>query len=130
MMITKRTFEDMIDCAVHTDCGTVFFSVGEVEYGDEYRDVCLVLGWTKGYEEGEKYQEIECGNLYTLCGKIAFNTDDLQCDYDWDWSMPVFADGDVMDTEIAISGVEDYESFVKNAEYVIEKMNSGELFIP
>lgn len=35
--------------------------------------------------------------------KIAENVDDLQCDYDWDWSMPIVADKDVVyDTESAI----------------------------
>lgn len=28
----------------------------------------------------------DCGDL-GLCGKIAYNCGDLQCDYDWDWTM-------------------------------------------
>lgn len=34
-----------------------------------------------------------------LSAKIAYNCDDLQCDYDIDWLMPVNSDGDVIDTE-------------------------------
>lgn len=44
-------------------------------------------------------------NDFTLFGKVAYNCDDLQCDYDWDWYMPYTDDGDVYDSEfIACEG--------------------------
>ena len=40
---------------------------------------------------------------YGLMGKIAFNCDDLQCDYDIDWLMPYDKKrGEVYDTEYPI----------------------------
>ena len=37
-----------------------------------------------------------------ICGKIAVNCDDLQCDYDIDWNMPYYEDGEVCFTELGI----------------------------
>lgn len=34
--------------------------------------------------------------------KIAYNCDDFQCDYDYDWYMPTYADGNVEYTELTI----------------------------
>ncbi len=34
-----------------------------------------------------------------LIGKVAYNCDDLQCDYDWDWMMPTDEDGNVFGWE-------------------------------
>ena len=62
--------------------------------------------------EGTWYKQLG-GKLYcvignyddnTVLGKIAVNSDDLQADYDWDWTMPYYEDkGDVWDTEVEIS---------------------------
>ena len=43
--------------------------------------------------------EAEEGGRGKGCGlvcKIAYNCDDLQCDYEWDWASPVTKDGDVI----------------------------------
>jgi hypothetical protein len=39
--------------------------------------------------EGDLYLVFACGPLEEqgLMGKIAYNCDDLQCDYDWDWEI-------------------------------------------
>ena len=61
--------------------------------------------------EGTWYKQLG-GKLYcvignyddTVLGKIAVNSDDMQADYDWDWTMPYHEDsGDVWDTEVEIS---------------------------
>lgn len=62
--------------------------------------------------EGTWYKQLG-GKLYcvignyddnTVLGKIAVNSDDMQSDYDWDWTMPYYEDkGDVWDTEVEIS---------------------------
>lgn len=51
----------------------------------------LVFAWTDVYGLGQGE---------SLCCKIAYNCDDLQCDYDWDWYMPIDKDNDVVITEI------------------------------
>lgn len=40
--------------------------------------------------EGDLYLVFACGALgeQGLMGKVAYNSDDLQCDYDWDWEIP------------------------------------------
>lgn len=39
--------------------------------------------------EGNLYLVFACGTLEEqgLMGKVAYNSDDLQCDYDWDWEI-------------------------------------------
>ena len=68
----------------------------------------------KSYKEGldgcmwvyldEKYALVfaDGGKELGLCGKIAYNCDDLQCDYDWDWTME-----DGFDCEL--TNCEDYD---------------------
>lgn len=34
--------------------------------------------------------------------KIAFNCDDMRCDYGWDWEMPRLSDGRVWDTDVEL----------------------------
>ena len=44
-----------------------------------------------------------------VLGKIAVNSDDLQADYDWDWTMPYYEDnGEVIDTEREFYKEEDF----------------------
>lgn len=61
--------------------------VGYIETGLELdgRKICLVIGWVSGYDKGEDFQKEVGGELYTLCGKLAYNCDDLACDYEHDW---------------------------------------------
>lgn len=69
------------------------------------KDLCLVLGWVEDEPNDYLYQQHEECNgkikTYTLCGKLAVNIDDLQCDYDIDWAMPE-VDGEVWDTDTAV----------------------------
>lgn len=73
----------------------------------------LVLSWAEDEENG---------NL-TLWGKIAYNCDDLQCDYTWDWDQ-VIIKGEVFDTEI--SGIENCDpkeygsDILKDLETILE----------
>lgn len=62
---------------------------------------------SKEYIDGCAYKYLD-DNLAIVFGmnsddllavKIAYNCDDLQCDYDIDWLMPIDSDGDVIDTE-------------------------------
>ena len=56
-----------------------------------------------------------------ICTKIAFNCDDLQCDYDYDWEMPTYKDGEVAFVEDTLNANTD---FVKEAEYLIGEANA------
>ena len=71
--------------------------------------------------EGTWYKQLG-GKLYcvignyddTVLGKIAVNSDDMQADYDWDWTMPYHEDsGDVWDTEVEISD-NDWEMYAQD----------------
>lgn len=62
---------------------------------------------SKEYIDGCAYKYLD-NNLAIVFGmnsddllavKISYNCDDLQCDYDIDWLMPVNSEGDVIDTE-------------------------------
>lgn len=43
--------------------------------------------------------------------KIAFNCDDMQCDYGWDWEMPRLSDGRIWDTDVELDERQSPESY-------------------
>lgn len=61
--------------------------------------------------------------------KIAYNCDDLQCDYDWDWWMPHHKDdNEVWDTELELRegyAEADAEYFYKEAKAMDEQILAG-----
>lgn len=127
-MITLKDYEKAINIMQDIDSGTYYFELGKTDDG---KAIALVLGYELGYNDGEDYQ-VKCGDkTYTLCGKIAVNIDDLQCDYDFDWYMPSNKDGDVYDTSMALSKnhAEDLAWFLGEAEEVIKLMNENVLTI-
>lgn len=98
---------------------------------DDGKTIAIVIGWQDGYDDGEDYQVKVGTKTYTLCGKIAINIDDLQCDYDFDWYMPSNKSGDIYDTDTALSG--DYKRdlawLLSEAKEMINLMNKGVLTI-
>lgn len=100
------------------------------------KTIALVIGWQDGYDDGEKWQVkmpmLDGEDLiFTLCGKIAVNIDDLQCDYNFDWYMPYGDSGDIYDTDMALTG--DYEDdlawLLSEAKDMIKLMKKGVLTI-
>ena len=88
----------------------------------------IVFGWQDGYDKDDTLiQQLDGGKLYTLCCKVAYNCDDLQCDYDYDWYMPCDKDGNVYDTEMAVATVRDYEWFETELKRVSELYDKGEI---
>lgn len=108
--------------------GVVYFEVGKTDDG---KTIALVLGWQDGYNDGEAYQIKMGDTTLTLCGKIAVNIDDLQCDYDFDWYMPYGDTGDIYDTNMALSEnhAEDLAWFLGEADEVIKLMDEKVLTI-
>lgn len=98
--ITVKELDELI-ASVPKD-GTAWRKVGNYKG----KELCLVLGWSE--DEPNEYlhqQSEECNGkikTYTLCGKLAINIDDLQCDYDVDWAMPEVG-GVVWDTDTAVT---------------------------
>lgn len=126
-MVTKKEFEKDIKKMVR-DKNWGVWSYPLVAL-DDGRELCLVVGWEEGHDKGEKFQREENGKIYTLCGQVAINIDDLQCDYNMDWYMPCNEDGDVYDTNVALEGADDLDFFVGEAKVIAEMMNKGELKI-
>lgn len=106
--------------------GCYYFTLDHLDNG---KAIALVIGYESDYEYGDcKYQSRLGDVTFTLCGKIAFNCDDLQCDYDFDWHMPWNKDGDVYDTDTAIDGTQDQLNWwLEEAERIISGLNNGEL---
>lgn len=103
--------------------------VGWVEMGDlpDGRKLCFVVGWGEGYEKGDgEIQKEVCDRIFTVCGKLAVNVSDLQCDYDMDWYMPSNKNGDVYDTDEAYDE-ENLSWWESEAEKIIELFKNGEL---
>lgn len=120
-------YEQAISWMLKND-GTAWVELGKADDGTT---LCVVLGWQDGYDtESDNYQKIVNGKLYTLCGKLAYNCDDLQCDYDFDWYMPYAENGDVYDTSMAISEQnteKDFAWWLTESKNIIAMMNSGKL---
>lgn len=51
----------------------------------------------------------------------------LQCDYDVDWYMPYIKDGDVYDTEMAVSSKTDLDWYREQAKMIAKQLNEGTL---
>ena len=126
--ITARAYRECINIALKNKDGVAYFKLGKTSKG---QTIALVIGWEVGYEWGERYQIKDfSGTIYTLVGKIAVNTDDLQCDYDWDWMMPWNKDNDIYDTNVAIDDtVTQLEWFQDEAEIIEKMLKDGVLFV-
>lgn len=126
--ITKNDIENAVKTLRDNNNGTVYQVVG---YTQDGQGLYLVMGYQDGYEKGEKYQTIEGEKIYTLCGKLACNVSSLQCDYDVDWYMPWQSNGDVYDTDTAIT--DDFQSLAdfynQSAKEIIALMNKGDLVV-
>ena len=124
--LTKEQFDRAIDGMVNLKYdGTWSYKVGQYKG----RDVAIVLGWTDDYAEGgAKHQIRQFGKTWSLCGKIAINIDDLQCDFDYDWAMPLTKFGDVYDSEHAIDD-KSFDYLKDEAEFVMFELKNGTLKI-
>lgn len=119
-------FHKSIDWMMQHDDGCAFQKMGRTDDG---RELYLVFGWSDAYERGEPFQQHKNDKCWTLVAKLAFNTDDLQCDYDFDWTMPWSDDGTVYDTDCAVAGDSDFGYYTKEAAKIIDMMNRGTLRI-
>lgn len=74
------------------------------------------LYYVMGIDDAENFDKEDLGNCAlseggnVIVGKIAVNCDDLQCDYDIDWVMPYYENGEVVDTETIFENNEDIEA--------------------
>ena len=124
-MITKKDFESLIQLSLDHPDGTSYQPVETLPDG---RQLCLVMGWKLGYDEGEYYQLKVGNNLYTLCSKLAVNVDDLQRDYGLDWYEPLVKEtGDVWMTDQAVTKYDDADWVNEEAKEIKEAFERGEL---
>lgn len=100
---------------------------------------------TNGYEGCYFHKLPGCCGLYVVAAlqedhsednapvrpfaKLAYNCDDLQCDYNWDWLMPEYQSGDCVDTDIRLSKNHrpDAEYFYKEAKSIIKDLKLGNI---
>lgn len=126
--IKANDFANAVKTLQQNHDGTVYQEVGTTDNGEK---LYLVFGYQAGYDKGEAYQVEENDTVYTLCAKLAFNVDSLQCDYDGDWYMPYNDNGDVYDTDSAIT--KDFEGLAEyynqESENIIAMMNDGKITI-
>lgn len=69
----------------------------QIEF-NEFKEVegCRYLRVSRGQEE-DLYLVFTSDSDGLTC-KVAYNTDDLQCDFDYDWYMPILDEYSVVDT--------------------------------
>lgn len=102
-MITEKDYKEAVLNALNNFDGTTWLYVGEVL--PRKKPLCLVFGWCE--DDGEMneeciadyYTQSKDERLYILRAKLAYNCDDLQCDYDMDWYEPTYEDGTVFGTD-------------------------------
>lgn len=128
----KNAIDTMLDGYID---GVSYIKLGDTDDG---KTIAIVIGWQDGYGndqdgqcDGEKWQ-VKCGDvIFTLCAKVAINIDDLQCDYNFDWYMPSTKDGDIYDTDSALTGdyKRDLDGLLDQAKEMIKLMKKGVLTI-
>lgn len=122
--LDKKAVQDKVEWVRDND-GVAWFNMGELDDG---RELALVIGWGEGYEkEDGLIQKESCGTLYTICSKLAVNIDDLQCDYDMDWYMPSDKDGNIWDTDTAVSKDYDLNWYIDESKEMLEAFKKGEI---
>lgn len=122
--LSRQQFERAVNGMVNQKYdGTWHCTVGQYNG----HDVAIVLGWSCDYDDGDaQYQIRQFGKTWSLCGKVAINVDDLQCDFDYDWLMPQYHDGDVYDTDHAIDE-RSFDYLMKEALTILSLLETGEL---
>ena len=69
--------------------------------------MAIVMGWENGFDN-DADENPNANGSWRICTKLAYNCDDLQCDYGVDWEMPYDeATGNVDDTDGEYFSVED-----------------------
>lgn len=112
MSMTKEQQEFLL-YALKQDSGVAYMKMATCENGEP---LCLVISKIDG----------------EFHAKLAFNVDDLQCDYDVDWVMPFAENGDVYDTDTIVSdNINDWEYdwgyWTGEAESIVNLVNQGEI---
>ncbi len=84
-------------------CGCCYH---EVACTDEGTKLCIVVGWSDGFEEAPAGTP-RADDTWRICAKLAYQhaNNVMQCDFDLDWTMPYNKDtGEVDDTCTQVSG--------------------------
>lgn len=102
----NKEVRDAIKWCKENHDGCSYITMRKTKQGD----LCLVFGWD--YDRKE------------VVMKLAINTDDLQCDYDIDWTMP-FDDEEVWDTEMTAE-VDSLDYMNKQAGLIAKAIERGE----
>lgn len=133
--VSVKQFKNAVDSMLNESYidGVSYITLDKTDDG---KTIAIVIGWQDGYDDGEKWQvKMPLLNgeklIFTLCAKVAINIDDLQCDYNFDWYMPSTKDGDIYDTDSALTG--DYKRdlawLLSEAKEMIKLMKKGVLTI-
>lgn len=89
-------------------------------------DANIIYTISKSLNEGiyfhwldSKYALVFCRDNDIIYGKVAYNDSALQCDFDFDWTMPYDEKrGEVYDTEVSITCAKDVQWLINEYEYM------------
>lgn len=70
----QSAWDKMIQSMLEDSNGCTWVDMETLEDG---RKLSLVMGYQKGYDEGEEFQTKDNGTVWTLCAKLAVNIDDF-----------------------------------------------------
>lgn len=88
---------------------------------ESVRNADGVLMCNKRYVDGKLWAIVFANDNGNIRGKVAYNCDDLQCDYDWDWEMPMSDNGEVDDTDIIVTSEQDVDWLMKQFDRIVLK---------
>lgn len=77
-------------------------------------EICIVVGWSKNYND--KW------SIHWKIGQQSFNNG-MQCDFDIDFEMPYYSNGEVIDTLNEIGDISENFDWDKLAETINETAN-------
>lgn len=128
MIRNYEEFKKSVEDFSKDKAGVLYYKVGKTP---DDRDIAVVIGWQDAFRVDEEDNNYYRNGDYILSCKVAYNNDNLQYDYIWDWYMPTFKDSeDVSDTEIFLtkeSLKEDYIHICQSVEEVLNGFKEGEL---
>lgn len=111
----SKFIREAVDGLKKTNIGTWFKELGNGLY--------VVIGFSGGYGREKRDDVIQASDDldYAICAKVAYNCDDLQMDYDVDWSMPVDDEtGDIWDSEISIEPCDIEDNYRSLSKWLIQ----------
>ena len=85
-------------------------------------DIAIVIGWTAFDDTDDKDKYFD--DNHRLAIKVAYQSDKsfMQCDYDVDWLLPYYSNGEVFDSEYILYENTNFDAVAKDINFDADDM--------